>query len=60
MKIAVTVTDCIQVGIDQWRDVNKTKIFDSSESVDHMITWAQTISKGHDFFSLKMSAVVET
>ena len=59
MKIAVTISNCVQVGIDQWRDVNRTKIFDSADSVDSMIRWAQTINPVHDFDSLKMSVVIK-
>jgi hypothetical protein len=61
MKIAATVTESIQVGMDQylWHDINKTKIFDSSESIDSIIAWAQTINKGHDFHSIRFSEVKE-
>ena len=59
MKIAATISDCHQVGMDEWRDVNVTRVFDSSDSIDSMIAWAKTISQGHDFHSLKLSEVVD-
>lgn len=59
MKISATITVCLQVGMDEWRDVNKTKVFHSSDSIDSMIAWAKTIDKNLDFHSIKLSEVVE-
>ena len=60
MKIAATVTDCVQVGTDQWRDINKTKMFDSSDSIDSIVAWAKTINKAHDFHSISLSEIVDS
>lgn len=59
MKIAVTVTDCIQIGCETWQDITKTKIFDSSESFDTILTWAKKIRSDHVVSSLKFSEVEE-
>jgi len=59
MKIAVTVTDCVQVGIDTWKNVGKTRVFDSSDSIDSMIEWAKSLNKAFDFNSLQMTTVGE-
>jgi len=59
MKIAVTVTDYVQVGIDTWKNVGRTKIFDSSDSIDSMLEWAKALNKAFDFDSLQMAKAEE-
>jgi len=59
MKIAVTVTDYVQVGIDTWKNVGRTKIFDSSDSIDSMLEWAKALNKAFDFDSLQMTKAEE-
>ena len=57
MKIAVTVTTCCQVGMDQWRDFNWTRVFDSGETFDAILAWAATRSKSPGVCDLKFSDV---
>ena len=63
MKIAATITDCIQVGMDSWRDVSATKVFDSSEPINDILAWAKTKMPKETperlFQSLKFSVVEE-
>jgi len=42
VKIAATITNCVQVGQYEYRDVRITCVFDSSQSIDAMIAWANS------------------
>lgn len=59
MKIAVTVTKCYQVGMDDLRDSYITKVFNDTDTKKSMLEWANTIIKEAMFSDLKMSEVVE-
>jgi hypothetical protein len=43
MKIAATITDCVQVGQYEYRDVRTTKVFDSSQSIDDIMAWGNSL-----------------
>lgn len=39
MKTAVTVTKCVQTGIDSYKDVKKTKVFDDDACLFSIKLW---------------------
>lgn len=57
MKIAVMIGNCKQVSQGDYRDVDITKVFDSSDSIDDMLEWAKSVDRNADFHSLRMSEV---
>ncbi len=59
MKIAATVSTYMQVSMEEYRDIHRTAIFDSSASIDDMVKWAKTVDKNATFHSLKLSVVDE-
>lgn len=41
MKIAATVTKCAQFGVDSFRDIHTTKVFDAETArIRDILTWA--------------------
>ena len=59
MKIAATVTTCVQVGMEQWRDFKTTAVFDSSASFDDVLAWAAKHSKNPCWSEIAISEVVQ-
>lgn len=55
MKIAVTISVCRQVGMDEWKNYYHTKSFDSTVSIDEINTWIESISKSQDIFDATIS-----
>jgi hypothetical protein len=43
MKIAVTYTSCVQVGVESYRDNHVTKIFSFDDSFANILQWAKSI-----------------
>lgn len=39
-KIVVTITNCVQVGQDEFRDVHDSAVFDTSATIKDIIVWA--------------------
>jgi hypothetical protein len=58
MKVAATIVHCKQVGMDTWRDIKKTKVFDSSQSIDDMIAWAKRENPANTFHDIEFSEAV--
>lgn len=50
MKIAVTITVCRQIGIDEWKSYYHTKSFDSTVSIDEINIWIKSISESQNIF----------
>ena len=61
MKIAVVVTDCVQVGPDSWHDKSMAKVFDSSTQIDTILAWAKAEMKWEEITldALQFAQVVE-
>ena len=57
MKIAATVTICVQVAQERWDDINTTRVFDSSDSIDSILEWASKHVKNPGLHDLKLSEV---
>lgn len=57
MKIAVTITICAQIGIETWRDIHKTQIFDDTATISEIMAWVSTHDKTATFSSLQISDV---
>lgn len=47
MKITATVTDCVQVGVDAFRDIHTSRVFDTSRPIDDVLRWAALTLKKH-------------
>jgi hypothetical protein len=59
MKTAVTVTFCVQIGMETWRDVNTTKVFEETATLKEIIDWAKTIDKSASISVLKFGDIAE-
>jgi hypothetical protein len=59
MKIAVTITSCVQVGENSFRDVHTTKVFDQSATIEQIDLWAKSINKDASYFTAVISEVVD-
>ncbi|MES2395883.1 MAG: hypothetical protein V4549_07765 [Bacteroidota bacterium] len=57
--IAVTVHECKQVGMDEWRDLKTTKTFSESNTLSDILTWARTIDKQATIQTIKFSDFVK-
>ena len=42
MKIVATVSNCVQVGMDNFRDINTSRVFDENRTVRDILQWAST------------------
>ena len=42
MKIVATVSNCVQVGMDNFRDVNTSRVFDENRTIKDILQWAST------------------
>ena len=49
MKTAVTVTTCVQIGIETWRDVCTTKVFDENATLGEIDKWVKALIKLHHY-----------
>jgi hypothetical protein len=45
MKISVTITTCYQIGIETWRNVNTTMVFEETTTVKEINDWLKSIDK---------------
>ena len=55
MKIAVTISVCRQVGIDEWKNYYHTKPFDSTATIEEINSWIKTISEKQNIFDATIS-----
>jgi len=55
MKIAVTISVCKQVGMEEWKSYYHTKQFDSTISIDEINVWIKSISANQDIFDATIS-----
>lgn len=57
MKVVATVTNCAQVGIDQWRDKNISRVFNGDKTLQDLIRWAadETSNNNIDICDIKLS-----
>lgn len=39
-KVCATVSFCAQVGIDQWRDINRSRVFPMTSTLVEILEWA--------------------
>jgi len=44
MKIVATVTNCAQVGMDSFRDIHESRVFDENRSIKDILSWAETMT----------------
>lgn len=51
MAIVVTVTDCKQVGMNAYRDIHTSRIFEPHRTIDDMLSWARA-TLGKDSISI--------
>ena len=58
MKIAVTVTVCQQIGMETWKDIHTTKVFEENSTIKDIDNWIKTIDKTATFVSVKISLYV--
>jgi len=42
-KITVTITDCVQVGIDSFKDKRYSRVYCTSMSIDTILNWAKSV-----------------
>jgi len=59
MKTAVIVTKCVQIGIDTWRDVSRTKVFDETATLKKIQEWVHTIDKSASLSAVQFSDIDE-
>ncbi len=45
MKIVVTVSDCVQVGMNTFRDINTSRVFNADAKIEDVLHWAKVILK---------------
>lgn len=45
MKTAVTITNCVQTGMDNFKDVKTTKVFDDNTTLLEIKEWINIASK---------------
>ena len=50
MKIAVTITICGQIGIDQWKDFHYTKSFELNTTIEEIDKWIKSIAPKQSIF----------
>jgi len=43
-KIIATVSGCVQVGTDSYRDVHKSRVFSTNKTIDDILSWARDVS----------------
>ena len=54
MKIAVTITVCGQIGIDEWKNYYYTKIFDYSVTILEINSWIKTVAPKQSILDAKI------
>lgn len=57
METAVTVTTCVQIGIETWRDINRTKVFNETSTLGEIDAWIKSIDKTMSTSSVTISQV---
>lgn len=57
LEIAVTVTTCKQIGIETWRDINTTKVFNQNSTLKEIDDWVKSIDKSTDVTTALMSLI---
>jgi len=51
--------DTIQVGMDEWRDIRTTKVFENTTTINDILIWANTPKGSHTLASLIISNVAD-
>ncbi len=59
MKIVATIAECVQVGMDEYKDRNYSKVFDTAQSFDDIINWASAKIKGMTIHTIRISELDE-
>jgi hypothetical protein len=59
MVVCVTYTDCIQVGIEQWRNKSVSKIFYGADQLNDIIKWCKAMNLKFDWSQLTFTNIVE-
>lgn len=62
MAIIVTVTDCVQVGLNEFRDKSVSRAFEENRTISDILSWAR-VTLGRDnveFTDLKFSEFTGT
>lgn len=59
MKTAVTVTTCVQIGIETWRDICTTMIFDENSTLGEIDEWVKSIDKTITLSAVKFGDIAE-
>ena len=57
IKIVATVTGCVQVGIDEFRDKHASRVFNGDKTLQDLIDWAAATKgdKNTDICDIKLS-----
>ena len=60
MKIVATVSMSVQIGYDTWKQVNTSKTFSTTQSIDDILTWAKDMKiSDPDISDLQFSKYTE-
>ena len=59
METAVTVTTCVQIGIETWRDVCTTKVFDENATLGDIDKWIRSLDKTMSLSGVKFGDIAE-
>jgi len=59
MKTAVIVTTCVQIGIETYRDVCITKVFDENATLGEIDKWVKSIDKTTPLSAAKFGDIDE-
>lgn len=59
MKIAVTVTNCQQIGIETYRDFHTTKVFEEIATLKEIDEWIKSIVKHASISDAIISTIAE-
>jgi len=62
MAIIVTVTDCVQVGLNEFRDKSVSRAFEENRTISDILSWARaTLGRDNvEFTDLKFSEFTGT
>lgn len=44
MRIVATISNCVQVGMDSFRDVHESRVFDESRTIREILSWAENMT----------------
>lgn len=60
MKTAITITDTVQTGIDEYKDIKKTKVFHNGTTILEIKEWIKSESpyKSVAIDDIRLSSVI--